>query len=126
MGKVCFKTILVEEGTNKPISDLHFDFADGFDDNGLAMVRLKGKFNFIDREGKLLSNQWFGFAWHFVTDEGVARVELNGKSNFINRDGKLLSGQWFDGGENFHDGFAVVVLNGKKYRIDKNGNLTKE
>ena len=90
--------------------------------NGLAMVQLNGKCNFISTEGRILSNQWFDNMRIF--SEGFAGVRLNGKWNFINTEGQLLSKQWFDWAYDFNEGFAIVRLNGKRYNLDKEGNLT--
>ena len=59
--------------------------------NGFARVQLNGKYNFIDKNGKLLSNTWFDNASNF--SEGFARVELNGKYNFIDKNGNLYDGK---------------------------------
>ena len=88
---------------------------------GFSRVKLNGKYNFINNEGKLVSNQWFDYVWHF--EKGYALVELNGKWNFINTEGNLLSDQRFDYVWNFYGGFALVRLNGKEYKLDTKGNL---
>lgn len=88
--------------------------------NGCAMVVLNGKYNYINTNGRLLSEQWFDYCWHFKDD--YARVGLNNKWNYINTDGKLLSKQWFNWCGNFQDGYAMVKLNGKYCSIDKNSN----
>lgn len=95
------------------------DFYEGF-----ALVELDNKRNFIDTEGKLLSNQWFDDAWSF--NEGFAPVELNGKRNLIDKSGKLLSEQWYDNVCDFHEGFAPVKLDGKWNFIDTSGKLLLE
>ena len=88
---------------------------------GCAYVSLNDKFNFIDKNCKLLSNTWFDCVCDF--SEGFARVGLNGKWNFIDKNGKLLSNTWFDWAQGFSEGFARVELNGKWNFIDKNGKL---
>ena len=93
----------------------------GYFSEGFAKVKLNGKYNFIDQERKLLSNQWFDSAGHFR--EGFAGVKLNGKWNFINHDGKLVSNQWFDAVEYFREGFSRVILNYKWNFINHNGKL---
>ena len=90
------------------------DFSEGF-----ARVSLNGKWNFIDKNCKLLSNTGFDNACKF--SEGVAIVVLNDKYNFIDRNGKFLSNTGFDGVGDFSEGFARVQLNGKYNFIDKNG-----
>ena len=90
------------------------DFSDGY-----VKVNLNGKWNFINRNNKLLSDIWFD--WVYTFSDGYAKVKLNGKWNFINRNNKLLSDTWFDWVYNFYDGYAKVKLNGKFFTIDKNG-----
>lgn len=97
-----------------------FDSADIFRE-GFARVRLNGKCNYINQEGKFLSNQWFDYADIFT--EGFAVVRLNNKWNFINKEGSLLSDQWFEFAYNFSEGFGEVQLNGKCNFINKEGKL---
>ena len=59
-------------------------------------VKLDDKYNFINTEGQLVSNQWFDWIGEFNEKEGFAQVKLNGKWNFINAKGQLLSQQGFD------------------------------
>ncbi len=96
-----------------------FDYYGNFNE-GLAMVRLNGKYNFINIEGRL-SSQWFDWCGDF--NEGFARVKLNDKTNFINRENKLLSSQWFDLSGDFREGFARVKLNDKTNFINREGRL---
>ena len=95
------------------------EYSDGF-----APVELNDMFNYIDKNGNLLSpKQWFDECEYFRYN-GFAKVDLNGKSNFIDKTGNLLSpNQWFDYLDDFYKGFATVKLNGKWNFIDTNGNL---
>ena len=94
------------------------DFHEGF-----AAVKLNGKWNFIDTNGKILSpGQWFDWCGKFT--EGFAMVEIDGKCNFIDTEWNILSpDQWFDWCDNFHKGFARVELDGKWNFIDTEGNV---
>ncbi len=97
--------------------DYIYDFFEGF-----AHVKLNDKWNFIDRDGKLLSpNQWFDDVSNFF--EGVAMVMLNGMFNFIDRTGKILSPNlWFDEA-GFNGCILNVRLNDKWYKLNKEGIL---
>ena len=95
------------------------DFNEGF-----ALVELNGKCNFINQEGRLLSDQWFDNVGNF--NEGFAWLELNGKCNFINQEGKFLSNQWFDNVCNFSEGFAKVELNYKYNFINQEGKFLSD
>ncbi len=101
------------------------DVFDGIDDfnDGFAIVKLNGKYNFINTHGELLSNDWFDGCHDF--SEGFAMVGLSGKWNFINTRGELLwkGDQWFDGCYDFDSGFAKVKLNGRVFMIDTKGQL---
>lgn len=99
-----------------------FDWV-GIFQEGLAVVKLSSKTNWIDTDGNLFSpNQWFDFATGF--HKGLARVRLNGRYNWIDREGNLLSSnQWFDEVDVFFNGYAVVELNKFWNWIDTEGNI---
>jgi len=98
--------------------DLYF-FHEGF-----AKVDSDRKFNFIDKDGKVLSNEWFDNAGFF--SEGLAPIGIRGKYNFIDTEGKIKFGQWFYMAGNFFDGFARVGLDGKYNFINTEGKLLSE
>jgi|GEM_PF-2727738 len=108
--------------------DQWLDRIDDFDpDEGYAFVGIHGKYNVIDEHGKFLCKKWFD---DFVSFDGeYAPIVLNGRANFIDRSGKLLYGdwehtdQWFSSISPFVDGYAEVGIDGKKYKIDTQGNL---
>ena len=95
-----------------------FDYI-GDSHEGFALVKLNGKYNFINGESEYLSITWFDDAWNFC--EGIALVKLNDKWNFINGEGKILSDTWFDYAWGFGNGFARVELGGEEFYIDKQG-----
>jgi len=114
---VCTEITLVKE---IPAPESKFDDCWNFQE-GYAIVELNGEYNFIDTEGKYLSEQWFDYCYSF--QEGYARVNLNCKWNLINTEGKILSEQWFDYCRYFQDDYARVWLNGVHYKMDKSGKL---
>ena len=64
-----------------------FDYVSNFKE-GFVMFRLNEKYNFIDKNGKILSpNQWFDSCGDF--HEGFAVLRLNGERNFIDSKGNL-------------------------------------
>ena len=115
---VCSEIVLVKEVDICNVARFNnvWSFCEGF-----ARVELYGKCNFIDTEGKLLSEQWYDGEGSF--SEGFARVYLNSKWNHIDTEGKLLSEQWYDDAYPFHEGFALVHLNGKWHTIDTKGKI---
>ena len=92
--------------------------------DGFARIKnCERKYNFIDKKGKILSEQWF--EWAGFSQEGFAKVQrTNGEYNFINKDGKLISDEWFNWAGRFCEGFAGVrTTNGEWRKIDKTGKL---
>lgn len=65
-----------------------FQEADGFYE-GLARVVKKGKYGFIDTNGKVVIPCEFDYARSF--HEGMASVKINGKWSFIDKEGNLKS-----------------------------------
>lgn len=85
-----------------------------------------GKYNFLDANGKILSDTWFYWVGYF--SDGLALVQReDGLKNFIDRQGKLLSDKWYRYLTNFKDGFALIERdNGEWAKIDKNGKIVSE
>jgi hypothetical protein len=98
----------------KNVFDVCFPF-----DEGLAEVKLNSKWNYINRNGDILSDVWFDRCYDFY--DGFACVVVNGKGNYIDCGGKLISDTWFDDCGFFYDGFAAVKLNGKWNFISREG-----
>ena len=105
-----------------PPADI-FEEIGGFNE-GYAKVNLNGKWNFINRTNKLLSDTWFDGVYDF--SNGYAKVMSGDKYNFIDTNGKLLSDTWYDGVDDFHDGYAKVELDDKLNLIDRNGKCVSD
>ena len=94
----------------------------GYFYDGVAVVRMpNGKWNYINKDGKFLSDVWFDEFSRFLG--GFARVKVDGKYNYIDKDGNLLSDVWFDWGSDFTDGFAMVKINRLWRVVDTKGGL---
>ena len=96
---------------------------------GFARVRKgDGLRNFINKDGKLLSNEWFEFdyVWHF--QEGFAGIQKGyDLCNFIDNNGNILSNKWFKEVYYFHDGVAIVKRGDGLWNfIDKKGNILSD
>ncbi|ENA9430640.1 WG repeat-containing protein, partial [Campylobacter coli] len=61
---------------------------------GLAGVKLNGRWGFIDRSGKFVIKPKFDSIWDF--SEGLAKVELNRKYGFMDKNGKIVIEPKFD------------------------------
>ena len=82
-----------------------FDYIGDFYE-GFAKVELNGKYNFIDQEAHLISNQWFDVITDF--NEGFAEVGLNGKFYRLDTSGRLHN-----------------INENKEYKTNKNMNKKK-
>ena len=106
---------------NDNVLDLLY-FSDGF----ARVQRGDSEWNFINKQGKYLSEQWFNWVDTFY--DGFARVErANIDWNFIDRQGNYLSDEWFNWVGYFYDGFARVQRSDNLYNlIDKNSKLISD
>ena len=86
---------------------------------GLAAVKLKGKWGFIDKSGKEVVPPKYVDVDSF--HEGLAMVKLNGKKSYINKSGKEVVPPKYDNVWDFKEGLAIVELNGKQGFVDKSG-----
>lgn len=97
-------------------------FSDGF----ARIKNCERKYNFIDKKGKILSEQWFEWAEDFKEDFAVVKNE-DYVYNFIDKKGKFLSEQWFEKAFDFNEGFAVVEKPiGLRNFIDKKGKILSD
>lgn len=88
-----------------------YEGAESFSE-GLAAVRLNGKWGFIDKEGKVVVPCKYDGAGSF--SEGLAAVMLNDKWGFIDKTGKEVAAcQYYDVSE-FSEGLAAVVNDARK------------
>lgn len=103
---------------NENVIDLLY-FSDGF----ANVQRGDGLYNYIDKKGNILFNEWLYLVGDF--QDGLARVQRGNRDwNYINKQGKLLSEKWFDWTGIFHDDFALVGRENHEYNyIDKQGNI---
>ena len=91
---------------------------------GFAKIqRGDGLYNFINKKGNYLSNEWFNYLGDF--HEGFASVQRGDKLyNFIDKQGNYISNEWFNYVFYFREGFAVVQRGDKLCNfIDKKGNI---
>lgn len=91
----------------------------------LALVQnTEGKYGFIDMKGKLVISPVYKSALCF--SEGLAAVvKENQKIEYIDNTGNtvLTLDANMETAQNFHDGFAMVEINGKKSFIDRTGKI---
>lgn len=97
------------------------DFVDG-----IAAVKINGKYGFIDRKGNIVIEPKFDWAGNFYDEPRMARVEINGKLGFINKNGEVVIEPKFDDAYDFDDNIATVKINGKWGYINQSGNFVIE
>ena len=84
--------------------------------DGINLIKVFDKYNLINKNGKILSKQWFERVHYF--DHGFSKVELKDKYNFINKKGELLfSDKWLDDAMDFNGDFAAIKLNDKGWNL---------
>ena len=86
-----------------------------------------GKYNLINKQGKLLLKEWFKSVGCFYNGFSVVQRGYN-QYNFIDKQVKLLSDEWFKSVDYFNkDGLARVKrTSGEQAKIDKNGKIVSE
>jgi hypothetical protein len=105
----------------KLVSDDWYDEVYDFDED-YGMVYLKDKgFNFINTEGKLISeDKWYDEVYNF--NDGYARVYIKNIGwNYLNEEGKLLFDDWYNYAYDFEGGYARVKINDKYNIINTEG-----
>ena len=66
-----------------------------------------GKCNYIDANGKIISDTWFEWVGDFYDEFALVGRE-NHEYNYIDKQGKILSDEWFKWLDFFKDDFARV------------------
>jgi len=61
----------------------------GFDENGLALVKVGRKWGYLGRDGKLAINAQFEIAESFSVD-GIARAYVGGNVGYIDKSGRFV------------------------------------
>lgn len=89
--------------------------------NDFAIVKKDGKVNFVDADGRILSDEWFDACNDF--EGGFGLVSKDRKRNFIGSDGSLLLSQWVDRAGDFVGNTAPLIINGERHEVDTNGRI---
>ena len=97
------------DGEGRVLTDGWLDGFDGFSD-GVAAVRMRGKWGFLLENGAFLVEPRFDYAGPFV--DGIARVELDGLRGYIDRSGEFLIEPRFYRANDFQGNYAAVAREG--------------
>ena len=103
------------------IIDCQYDLARGFDKNGLALVKIKERYGFINMHNELIIQP----ALEYVSDyyDGLASVLVKGNKKFIDTYGNFISNKEYEETSIFWEGRCQVKINGKWGLIDKDENI---
>jgi len=111
--------------------DKEFEVAKPFSEKGLARVKVKGKWGFINRQGNFIIPPLYDLVGEF--SEGLAPILIENKVGFINEHGKIIIDPKYEFPTNakfnslehqiesyrFVHGLCPVVLNSKYGYIDQ-------
>jgi hypothetical protein len=101
-------------------SSPHYSFNDvHFFTEGMAGVRIKDKWGFIDKNCTLVIPCIYDKVCPF--SENLAVVKVNDKYGYINKKGELVIPCTFDDASNFKNGIAKVHAKGKWEQINLSG-----
>lgn len=75
-------------------------------ENGLAVIKLKGKKGLIDEKGHQVTSAKYDAVFPFSS--GLAKVSVDGKFGYIDRKGKEICPAEYETAEDFQEGFAFV------------------
>ncbi len=96
-----------------------FDDAGAFHE-GLAPVKVRDKWGYIDRTGAIVISPGYAYAYSF--SEGLAAVQDGEEFGYINKSGRLVIDAHFLLAGEFHDHRAVVLQEpGVFYYVSSNG-----
>ena len=111
------------------LSDKWFDFCYNFDEYDIAIVynNTKRAYNFVGKNGKLLSDEWYHKMSAFREGFSIVREGTPEKFNFIDTKGNLISDTWYSGAVAFDNGLAQVENEDKMWNyIDRKGNIISD
>jgi len=90
----------------------HFDDIESYSDDGLAAIKIRDKWGFMNTKGIIIVppkyiiapfasltflKKYLGVGYI----RGIARVKYKGKWGYLNTKGELLGDKWYENAENF-------------------------
>lgn len=107
---------LLEDWAIQPRFEAAGDFSEG-----IAPVRLGGKWGYIGKDGKSVIPYKYEFA--ALLKDGLARVALMGKYGFIDKNGEVVIPYKYAYALDFENGLAPVRVGAKISYVDKTGEV---
>jgi len=118
------KTLFTENGTLVNIKN--YDDIEWFGKDKCLFLE-NGKIGIIDGKGKIIQTAKFdAFDDNTEYDQyEYSKIVINDKVGFVNKDGEISIECQFEEATQFKDGFANVVLDGQKKKINSKGEIIK-
>lgn len=89
--------------------------------NDFAIVERNGLSTFIDKSGRMITDEWFKNVNNFECGHGFVR-RRSGLCNYVNEDGTFLLNSDVSRCGDFMNGVGMVIDGGRMYKIDTEGN----
>lgn len=104
--------------TREIIIPCKYDSAKSFSE-GLACVKMNGKWGYIDMMGGDVIECMYDEAYNF--SDGLARVQVNGKYGYVDRSGREVISSMYTILNFLREGLVCVKVGGKWGSLDKSG-----
>ncbi len=117
------KYILVD-GVGKQVGSLVFEDAYPFMSDGFASVKIDGRWNFINKDGKLVSNKSYDGAKSF--SNGLAAVCVDGMWGFVNESEDIVITPKFQDASYFNEKGSCFIKLNDKWQLLKLYRLNRE
>ena len=88
---------------------------------GLAAVKVRGKWGYINPESEIVIKLQFDEAWSF--SEGLASVKIEDKYGYIDKLGEVVIKPQFGLTKPFCEGLAAVAIGHKRGYINREGKI---
>lgn len=112
------------DGKGKQIGSLTFEDAKVFASTDSAAVKIDGKWRFISKDGKLVSDKKYDDARSYIND--LAAVCIDGKWGFVDRNENIVIDAQFNGTKDFNEKGSCFVNTGDKWQLLKLYRLNRE
>ncbi len=99
-----------------------FDFIGNISDKRI-LVLLNNKYNFSDRNGNFISNEYYEDAQDYSNGRASIKYSKNEKWGYIDKKGNLKIDTIYDYAYDFHNRKAEVAIKNQSFIINKNGKV---
>ncbi len=115
---------IMVNGNGKQVGSLKFEDACIFASESYAAVKIDGKWCFVDKDGKLISDKKYDDARSFSNE--LAAVCIDGKWGFVDVNENIAIEPQFFGAKDFNEKGSCFVQTGDKWQLLKMYRLNRE